>query len=84
MKKPTKSKKQKTASRFKTISQLVISQFKSNPKVKSKELIDLAKRDFPSSKFNVYHYSWYKHQIKVGRYKKLFDSKQYNSIFKTQ
>ena len=78
-KKPETKKKEIKSK--KTISTLVLSLFKNHPSIKSKEMIERVKALFPKSKFNVYHYSWYKYQIKKGRYTKLFDKEQLKSIF---
>jgi len=80
--KKTKSKvTKKVTKKYNSISTLVLSLFKKLPNIKSKEMIEIVKKHFPQSKFNVYHYSWYKYQIKKGRYTKLFDKKQLQSIF---
>ena len=65
----------------KTISSVVLNEFKTNPTIKSKEMIELVKKQFPESKFNVYHYCWYRYQIKKGRYNVQFDKSQLNKIF---
>ena len=75
------SKTKKTQKSTGSITSRVMILFKRNPKIKSAEMIQLIKEDFPKSKFNVYHYSWFKYQIKKGRYQKLFDKKQYQAIF---
>ena len=65
----------------KTISSLVLNEFKTNPTIKSKEMTELVKKSFPESKFNVYHYCWYRYQIKKGRYNSQFDKAQLTKIF---
>jgi len=65
----------------KTITNLVLNIFKRQPSIKSKEMIEIVKKQFPKSKFNVYHYSWFKYQIKNGRYTKLFDKSQLKKMF---
>jgi hypothetical protein len=65
----------------KTISSLVLNEFKTNPTIKSKEMIELVKKFNPESKFNVYHFCWYRYQIKKGRYNKQFDKSQLEKIF---
>ena len=65
----------------KTISQLVLNLFKTQPEIRSKEMIEQVKKLFPESKFNVYHYSWYRYQIKKGRYTKLFSIDQLKHLF---
>ena len=80
--KKRKSKAEKS-SKYNSITTLVLSLFKSTPKIKSKEMIEIVKDHFPKSKFNVYHYSWYKYQIKKGRYTKHFEKGQLRKIFKS-
>jgi hypothetical protein len=65
----------------KTISSLVLNEFKTNPSIKSKDMIELVKKFNPQSKFNVYHFCWYRYQIKKGRYNKQFDKQQLAKIF---
>lgn len=79
--KEVKSKKPVDNKPKKTISAVVLNEFKTNPTIKSKEMIELVKKQFPESKFNVYHYCWYRYQIKKGRYNVQFDKSQLNKIF---
>ena len=65
----------------KTISSVVLATFKNNPTIKSKDMIEIIKKQFPESKFNVYHFCWYRYQIKNGRYNKHFDKAQIEKIF---
>ncbi len=51
-----------------TITSLVLKLFKNNPKIKSNEMIEKVKKDFKQSKFKLSHYSWFKYQIKKGKY----------------
>ena len=76
-----KTKEAKPKEIKKTISSLVLKTFKTNPTIKSPQMIELVKKDFPKSKFNVYHFCWYRYQIKKGRYNKLFEKNQIEKIF---
>lgn len=65
----------------KTISSLVLSEFKNNPTISSKEMQEKVLKLVPESKFNVYHFSWYRYQIKKGRYTKQFSKEQIAKLF---
>lgn len=65
----------------KTISSLVLNEFRNNPTIKSAEMIDKVKKFNPKSAFNVYHFCWYRYQIKKGRYNKQFTKPQLEKIF---
>lgn len=93
MAKKTSKKKSEHNSNF--ITTLVLTLFKQHPKIKSKEMIRIVGEHFPRKRysqfynkktgklhFNVYHYSWFKYQIKKGRYTKHFDKTQLRKIFK--
>jgi dCMP deaminase len=51
---------------------LVLNEFRKNPGLEADELIRTVLRAFPNSKFKKSHYSWYKHQIRTGKYAHLF------------
>lgn len=53
----------------KTITSLVLKLFDVNPKIKSNEMIGEVKKKFKNSKFKLSHFSWFKYQIKKGKYK---------------
>ncbi len=63
-----KAKKEKSKAPVKTITALVLKLFKVDPTIKSKVMIEKVKKDFPKSKFQLSHYSWYKYQIKNEKY----------------
>lgn len=51
-----------------TIGRHVLDSLKKNPEVTCKELLKVIKKKFPDSRFNPAHLSWYKNQLKNGRY----------------
>ena len=51
-----------------TIGNYVLTYLHKDPNVKTKYLLKWILRKFPESKFNDAHLSWYKHQVKTGRY----------------
>jgi hypothetical protein len=48
-----------------TISALVRSEFESNPDVSNAELVDLVTKQFPDSKFNPVHASYYRNRLRA-------------------
>ena len=83
VKNTTSTKAKESKQPKKTISSFVIATFKSQPAIKSNSMIELVQKEFgeKGKNFNVYHYSWYKYQIKKGRYNKLFEKSQLEKIF---
>ncbi len=68
-KKSTKKSQEKNIEKKNgTITSLVLRLFKIDPEIRSVEMITKVKKTFPKSAFKLSHYSWYKYQIKKGRY----------------
>ena len=61
-------KEKKTKLKYESITRLVLHLFNSDPDIKSTEMEKTVKRYFPKSKFHNTHFSWFKYQIKAGRY----------------
>ena len=51
-----------------TIGWIVLTTMARNPKVSSDELGEAIRKNFPESKWSKAHYSWYRYQVKKGRY----------------
>ncbi len=52
-----------------TISKFVVAEFSANPNIEAEELIKRVRKTFPWSVFQKTHVTWYKYQIRQGRYK---------------
>lgn len=62
------AKKSKKSTPKMTITSLVLRLFKNDPTIKGKAMVEEIKAEFPKSAFSIAHYSWFKYQIKNGKY----------------
>jgi len=61
-------KVRKSKLKYESITRLVLHLFNVKPTIESAEMEKEVKRYFPKSKFHNTHFSWFKYQIKNGRY----------------
>jgi len=64
---PDKATKQKRP----TISNFVVETLSASPTLSNQALVDKVKKQFPWSAFQTSHATWYKYQIRKGRYQLL-------------